>query len=708
MIRVVTVHPTPADCQDPADDAERSRQPWLHELEVAVRGPVTSLSLGDGQVDAARPGAEATGLFADDRRVVHRLLLTLDGVEPVGIAAASRGGTTSVLTVARHLGDPGPDPTVEVARVRTLVDGGLDEVVTVRNRWSRPVATRLVVAVAGDGADLHDVKHGAAQPVPTPAVIDGDAAGWDDARHRTRVLADGAALTPTGDGALLAWALDVPAGGSAEVVVRVRTERVAATDLDADAGADGSQLAAVRVRAQDSRLDTLVDTSLEDLRHLLMRDPLAPADVFAGAGTPWYLTLFGRDSLWTARLTLPFGTDLARGTLRALARRQGTADDVATAQAPGKIPHEVRRTAFGPAGSMVLPSVYYGTVDATPLWVGLLHDAWRWGLAADDVRDLAPALRAALGWMERAVAGSPDGFLRYLDESGTGLANQGWKDSGDSMRDAAGRIAEGPIALVETQAYAVAAARGAADLLERVLAEDGDGWRAWADDLARRVRRDFWVTTGERPLLAMALDGAGRPVDGMGSNMGHVLGTGTLDPAREAAAAATLADPQLLGPLGISTLARSNPAFNPIGYHTGSVWTHDSAIGALGLARAGRPEAAANVLRALVDVGTASGGRWPELYGAEPVLGRPAPYPASCRPQAWAAASAGALVEVLLGVRADAPAGVVRLAPLAPSPFGALRVEGLRLGGESWSVAVDAAGDVVDVQAPDGVEVVIG
>ncbi|MGG5258858.1 glycogen debranching N-terminal domain-containing protein [Phycicoccus avicenniae] len=703
------MHPTPPPCQDPAPAEPRSRQPWLHELEVAVRGPVTSLSTADGDVDAARPGAEASGVLVDDRRVLHRLTVRLDGLPATGVASASAAGVTETVGVARHLGSPGPDPTVEVARRRVLVDLGLDEHIVVRNRWDEDVRCRVEVGVAGDGAELHDVKHGVAQPVPTPADATDDGLEWADERHRVRVALEGAEATAGDDGGTLALDVVVPAGGEVALVVRVRCERVAATPFDAEAGADAVDFGAVAVTAQDVRLGRTVTTALEDLRHLTMRDPLAPDDVFAGAGTPWYLTLFGRDSLWAARLALPFGTDLARGTLRALARRQGTVDDVATAQQPGKILHEVRRGSFGPeGGGMVLPSTYYGTVDATPLWVCLLHDAWRWGMDPCVVRELAPALRAALGWMERAAAESPDGLLRYLDESGTGLANQGWKDSGDSMRDAAGRVAEGPIALVETQGYAVEAALGAATLLEDVLGEDGSTWRDWAAALSRRVRDGFWVPQDGPPLLAMALDGSGRPVDGLGSNIGHVLGGGLLDPAREAVAADALAGPDLLGPLGVSTLARSNPAFNPIGYHTGSVWTHDSAICALGLARAGRTDAAASVARALVDVAAQSDYRWPELYGADPVLGRPVPYPASCRPQAWAAASAGALVQVLLGVRPDAPGGSVRLSPLAPAPFGAVRVEGLRLGDRSWSVALDAAGDVVDVVAPEGIDVVVG
>ena len=198
----------------------------------------------------------------------------------------------------------------------------------------------------------------------------------------------------------------------------------------------------------------------------------------------------------------------------------------------------------------------------------------------------------------------------------------------------------------------------------------------------------------------------GGVVDGVGSNMGHTLGTGLLRADESARVAATLGDPSMLGPLGIRTLSADNPAYNPLGYHTGSVWTHDTAICAHGLARSGHPREAGRAVAALVDVAAASGYRWPELFGAEPVGGRPAPYPASCRPQAWAAASAGLIVSTVLGLRADAPNARLVLSPLPDPPFGAVRVEGLRVGGLPVAVEVSATGQVVAVDAPDGLEVV--
>jgi glycogen debranching enzyme len=231
------------------------------------------------------------------------------------------------------------------------------------------------------------------------------------------------------------------------------------------------------------------------------------------------------------------------------------------------------------------------------------------------------------------------------------------------------------------------------------------GLLAWADDLEARVRERFWVTDAEGPYLAMALDRDVQPVDGVASNMGHVVGTGLLTPDEDVLVARRLTSPDLLGQFGIGTLGRANPAYNPIGYHTGSVWVHDSTIGVRGLAAAGQDAAAARTLRALLEGAMHVDFRFPELYAADPALATPAPYPASCRPQAWSAASALAMVTSILGLEPDLPAGRVRLRPLRPSPVGAVSVTGLRLGAGSLSVSLDAEGHVLDVEAPAGLEV---
>ncbi|WP_409482828.1 glycogen debranching N-terminal domain-containing protein [Arsenicicoccus dermatophilus] len=699
--------------------SEPARQPWLHDLQIAVHGAVTALSERTGAM-----GPPGTGLLVDDRRALSLLRVRADGEAPDLLTAADTGEQTRIVAALRHLGDPGPDPTVQLHVHRVLDAGGMTERLTLRSRASEPVRTRLEVALAGDDACLPEIKDGRAagtllaarsfpsrSPGADPPPSQGDhlaaVLDWSGERHRTtvRVWPPPVGVHP-GDGggpSYLTLALTVPPGGATEVTLRVDVTRTRPSALDADPGADAVDWS-LRLTAADGRVAPLVERSLRDLQGLLLRDPLDREDLFVAAGAPWYLTLFGRDSLWTARLLLPVGTDLARGTLRALARRQGRAEDPATGEEPGKILHEVRREQVHDARGRPLPLVYYGSIDATALWVQLLHDAWRHGLADEDVRELAPALGAALGWLARRLRTSPDGLLRYVDACGTGLANQGWKDSGDSMRRADGTLAPPPIALVEAQAYAVAALRGGATLarsLDLTLAA-GSGSQILdpaeldrlADDLAERVRRRYTAHDERGTYLVMALDGADRPVDGVGSNMGHVLGTGVLTPDGAAAVAERLVAPDLLMPFGVATLSRDNPGFNPLGYHSGSVWTHDTAIALVGLVREGRTAEAAAVVRALVASGCGNAGRWPELLAPEPVLGRPVPYPASCRPQAWSAAAVGALATGLLGLQVDVPAGRVRLRPLVGLPCGKLLVEGLSYAGRPFAVQVRGDGTV--------------
>ena len=440
---------------------------------------------------------------------------------------------------------------------------------------------------------------------------------------------------------------------------------------------------------------------MRDLDALLLSDPLAPDDHFAAAGAPWYLAMFGRDSLWTARMLVPATSELAAGTLRVLARRQGRSTVVETAEEPGKILHEVRPDEADYGGSrdgsgLRLPPVYYGTVDATPLWVTLLHDGWRWGLPEAQVVPLLEPMERALGWVAHR-AGLGSGFLHYIDETGHGLSNQGWKDSFDSIQFRDGRLAEGPISLCEVQAYAYAAARNGADLLDAFGRPGGERWREFAEELKQRFRQRFWIADDRGPYPAIALDGSGRPVDTVTSNIGHLLGTGLLDDDETAHVVARLGADDLDCGLGLRTLSADSDGFNPFAYHGGSVWSHDTAIAIRGLCAVGSPAAqavAASLVSGLISASSTFDSRLPELYAVLPGAHRPSAYPASCRPQAWAAAAAGVVIEALLGVEADVPAGVVRLRPLLPSPVGALEVDGLRVGPARLSVRVSAAGEI--------------
>lgn len=694
----------------------RHHQPWLHDLQIATHGNTTALSEHGGFTT----GAE--GLYVDDRRVLSHLRVDTGGLLLTPLAASSLGDRARFLGAVRDVGDVTPDPTVELQQAHEVGPATLVDRVSVVSRSESPVEVTLRIEVGGDGTDLATVKHGTANgpllPQQRSAVGATDVAAaphglhWEDARHRTNVV-----FTPpprllepglAGQPGVATWEVDLQLGQRFEVTVTVSVERVTPSSFDADSGSALVDWRAVTATSRDPRLARTLEAGVTDLAALLLCDPQSPSDVFAGAGTPWYLTLFGRDSIWAARLSLPLGTDLALGTLRTLARRQGTRHDAETAEAPGKIPHEVRRSTFtDPASGLALDPVYFGTVDATPLWICLLHDAWRWGLPDEAVLSLLPNLERAVEWLLHHASPDGSGLLRYIDTTGHGLANQGWKDSGDSMRTASGRIATAPIALVEAQAYAVEAAAAAATLLDRFNRSGAGEVREWGLALVERIRDRFWTTVEGRPVLAMALDGEGGLVDGVGSNMGHTLGTGALTNAEAAEVAATVTGPHLLGPLGVATLSHDNPAYNPIGYHTGSIWTHDTAICAWGLSREGRADDAARVAATLVDSAELFGYRWPELYAGETVLGRPVPYPASCRPQAWAAASAVAVVTATLGLEADAPAHRLRVSPPSSPPFGALHVEGLRFAGRAFTVTLDDDGRASVGGDLTGVEVVI-
>jgi glycogen debranching enzyme len=679
------------------------RQPWLHELCVCVDGNATALSGASGDI---RPGT-AEGFYVDDVRALSGLRVTVSGEAPSPVSHGASGSRAEFFLSARNLGNPGADPTVEVRRVRSLDGPSLEEAITVVSRASAPVTCRLAVEVAADGAPIGSVKAGhVSHPGATPESRAGGVAFRLERHTSTVAFAPDPAQVHEGEaGAVAHFDLTVNPGEGVQVTVTTRVERVSASALDADRGSDAISWPSARVEADDPRLGRAFAAAADDLRHLLLRDPDAPDDVFAAAGTPWYLTLFGRDSLWAARMMLPFGTELAAGTLRTLARRQGRRTDETTAEAPGKIPHELRRTAYvDPESGLALPPVYYGTVDATALWVTLLGEAWQWGLPLDDVRALLPNLRSAVSWLTGPGQPDGDGLLKYLDTSGSGLANQGWKDSGDSIRWRDGRVADAPIALVEAQAYAVEALAHAAHLL-RALGEPGaEEAEQAAGELRLRIAGSFWVETDAGRHLAIALDGHGAAVDGLGSNMGHVLGTGALSPAEASAVAATVTGEEMLDTFGVRTLGSRNGGFNPIGYHTGSIWTHDSAIVALGLMREGHREEAATVARALLDSAEAFDYRWPELYSGEPMMGRPAPYPASCRPQAWSAASAGVLVAVALGLRPDGQGGL-RVEPPRRAPFGAVRVEGLRFRGHAFSVEAGLDGGALVTGLPQEFEV---
>ncbi|MGW0730267.1 glycogen debranching N-terminal domain-containing protein [Streptomyces mirabilis] len=705
------------------------RQPLLHDLAVTLAAPTVVLSRPDGNLDAAAPGAAVHGLFHADVRAVSLLRVTLrpgrapsgehagktppaaDGAGggegggwlPFAVMNATDGpGRSRFVGLVQALGDAIPDPTVRVDRRRTVTPGRLTEQLTVRSTATTPVHLAVRVEIAGDLVTLEHAKAGLAPRSPLePAgeLSSGDGVlRWGDKDVEVAVSAPGA-LADT-ERSTLTWTLTVKPRENVDLHLAVEI-----SDTAAAVTAAGPRPTWQRpdVTADDRRLPALVAQSLDDLHSLRMAMASSPGDTFLAAGVPWFFTLFGRDSLWAARMLLPLGTDLALGTLRTLAAQQGTRTDPAAEEEPGKILHEVRRGVFDDGMGLRLPPVYYGTVDATPLWICLLHDAWRWGLPADDIEPLLPALKAALGWID-AAARAGDGFLSYIDHSGTGLANQGWKDSGDAARFADGRLAEAPLALAEVQGYAYEAALAGAALLDAFDLPDGERWRTFAAGLADRFRARFWVSDQQGPYPAMALDGSGRPVDSVASNMGHLLATGILNADETATVAARLAAPDMSDAYGLRTMSSQSGGFGPLRYHCGTVWPHDTAIAVTGLARTGHPEAAARLIKGILAAAPAFDYRLPELWGGDARADTPAPvpYPAACRPQAWSAASAIALMTALTGLEPDVPAGRLHLRPTGPLPVGALTIAGLTVAGERLDVTIGTDGRIESVLAPAG------
>jgi hypothetical protein len=718
--------------------ADRPLQPLLHDLVPTFAAPTSALSGADGQI---RPTGVQGVFHADARVLSAAVLrLDGREPEAIGHAPEG-AGTTRFVSVARRLGDARSDPTVRVERVRRLRPGGLTEEIEIASTAAAPITTTVTVEVASDLAPIAAVRSGrTATPGPgrdaahradrdTAAGSDRDAApdyDRDTAPDSDRDTAPGSDRdTAPGSDRDAAPGSDRDTAPDYDRDTAPDYYHDAAPDYDHDAApgsapdaAPGGQRIVVRidgdlertvtvtpgeravlrwslsvddpaavmlpgprgdwsrpvVRAQDRRLERLVERSLDDLAALRLTTAIDDGDTFLGAGVPWYLTLFGRDSLWAARMLLPLGTDLAVQTLRVLGRRQGTKVDPLTAEAPGKIMHELRREEFVLPGA-TLPAVYFGTIDATLLWISLLHDAWRWGHEPAEIAALLPGLEAALGWLAEHADPDGDGFLEYVDKSGHGLANQGWKDSRDAVRFHDGRLAEPPIALAEVQGYAYRAALDGAALLDAFGRPGGAGWRGDAQAMAERFRAAFWVAGGRYP--ALALDRDKRPVDSLTSNIGHLLGTGMLTGEEEARVAAALASEAMSGGYGLRTMSADDRGFAPLSYHCGSIWPHDTAIVAAGLARGGFATEAAALIDGLLTAAEAFDFRLPELYAgdARTHLSRPMPYPAACHPQAWSAAAAILILQTYLGLYPDVPNGTVALNPLPNAPT----ITGLRL-----------------------------
>jgi glycogen debranching enzyme len=658
-----------------------------------------------GDVDGV---AATAGFFAADTRFLSRSVLTIDGerAEPVSFEQAAPHLAVFELRGPRGL----------VLRRELFVGSGFEETITVENGSEDAVEALLALELASDFADIFAVKRvedlgapGSSELAPSRPERWEDAATIEFADDgfpaRTRVHL---APAPDEPGAAR-YRLRLAPGTRWQLRIAVQCLLDGASALDGaaferrlrddrrerDASLDAWWSSVPLLRAREATLERTWNRSLADLAALRLR--WRGAGMVPAAGLPWFMTLFGRDTLITSFQELPLGPEAASATLRALAETQADADDPERDAEPGKIVHEIRRGKT----ARIWTDRYYGTVDATPLFLVLLSELWRWSGDDSIVHELEGSARRALAWIDEHGDRDGDGFVEYLRRAAHGIDNQSWKDSHDSMVFRDGSVARAPIAAVEVQGYVYDAKVRIAELARRVWGDDETAARLEREAAELRERFDaaFWLP--ERGWYALGLDAEKRPIDALASNMGHLLWSGIVPQERVAVVAERLTSGPLWSGWGVRTLAADEAAFGPVEYHDGTVWPHDNSLIALGLARAGRVDEARRVVRALLDTAAFYDGRLPELFagyerdGAEP----PVEVPTSARPQAWAAGTPVLLLRVLLELEPD-PAGRSLRAGARDLPgwAEALALDGVHAHGRRWRVHVRGGAAVVEPQ----------
>jgi glycogen debranching enzyme len=657
----------------------------MHDMNPLVCAPAQFWSNADGSVD----GRSLCGFYVADVRLISSIVPTVADEVPTPIswsAADSRRSLTALLL--RGIDLASVDPRVRMRVERAIGHSGMDETIVIENGLAHVLDLPIRLDITVDMSSMQEIKGGTPSQALRQGLVDiRPNAGGVSLSCRSmnaRITAEQGHASIAGNVVSLSWQVHIPAQGSASM----RWSVCASSSTDAVVAApERRPWGDVCIEGGDIRLARWVKRSLDDLDGLRMAIPSLPDDQFLAAGAPWFFTLFGRDSLWAARFILPLDTELAQGTLRTLAHFQASATNRETDADPGKIMHELRAETLETQGvfgedAMRLPPLYYGTLDATELWIILLGEARAWGMPDSHVEPLLGNLQAALTWMMRYGDADGDGFLEYIDRAGHGLSNQGWKDSGDSIRWRDGSLAQGPIALCEVQGYAYQAAMIGAGILERFGKPGFEEARVWAARLKARFNDCFWVEDSEGRYPAIALDNEKRPVDSLTSNIGHLLGTGILDRRGVGDVVARLMSPDLLSGYGIRTLSRSNSGYSPLSYHCGSVWMHDSAIAMLGLSVEGYRDEALAVARQLLRAAEHFDYQVPELYsGDDPELGV-MPYPAACHPQSWSAASSIAVLRTMLDMQPliDGNGETFITAEHMPTPdFGSIEIAGRRI-----------------------------
>ncbi|MGH7023840.1 MAG: amylo-alpha-1,6-glucosidase [Caulobacteraceae bacterium] len=657
----------------------------------------------------------ADGLFCDDTRILSHLRLTIGGKRPsrlshslsVDNASFTVNGANRALPPMG--GSATPRGVIHLERKRCLSRGRLFERLRLTNFGLDEVMAPIAFEYDADFRDMFEVR-GLARPrrgelVPAKLTGRGVQMGYDglDGVHRASVIAFS---EPP-------WRLTAT---RAEFMLPMTTGRCVDLYFEAGPGPEHppeasrfegalararSEVGRHRARgahavASDEAFDAWLRQSRTDVA-VLTTDLATGA--YPYAGIPWFSTPFGRDGIFCAWQMLWLDPSLAKGVLRYLAGRQALSASSFEDATPGKIMHETRR------GEMAILKevpfgVYYGGVDTTPLFVALAGAYFERTGDAQFVGELWPQLKAATAWLDSFGDSNGDGFIDYTRAAATGLANQGWKDSQDSIFHADGRLASGPVALVEVQGYACAAWRAMAAMGVRLGDDEAVAWAAKARDMAAAVEARFWLE--DLGFYAVAIDGEGEVCRVETSNPGHLLFVGLPSAARARRVIRRLLSPAFDCGWGLRTLAAGGARYNPMSYHNGSVWPHDTAICLAGMARYGERAGVMRVMSALYEASKTFGGRMPELlcgFEREPDE-PPIAYPVACMPQAWAAGSTFMMLQAALGLRIDAVRGEVRLTrPRLPDGVEQIALQGLEIAGSSLDIEIRRLGERTAVTA---------
>jgi glycogen debranching enzyme len=690
----------------------------IREVQVIKHGRMFFLS--DRFGDVPEENQSALGLYSWDTRFLSRLELTINDLRPLLLHSSTERNywqiveLTYPMTVVEPLGFEATE-NVAVSRSRLLAESLLEQIEVV-NYGRESHSVRLKLEFDADFLDVFEVRGWARKRIQSgqlqPPKIDHNQVqfgclGADGVTRTTTIRFSPAPDELTATEATFEFTLGhTETGGvSMEILAAVgdatparHAFREARDNLDRQYAQWRKR--STRFRSSNLQLNGFLDRAVLDLR--MLRSETPDGTSYLDAGVPWFSALFGRDSLITAYECLGVNPDLAWDVLRGLAAWQGTKEDDWRDEQPGKILHELRVGEFAGAGE-IPHTPYYGSVDATPLWLILLTYAYSWTGDLDAVRELWPNALAALEWIDRYGDLDGDGYVEYLKRSPAGLDNQGWKDSWNAVVHPDGTLAEGPIALVEVQGY-VYLAKSRMSRLARDLGHEELAARLEREavDVKERFERDFWMA--EEGYLALALDGSKRQVTTITSNPGHCLWSGILDDAKAARVARRILGPGLSSGWGIRTLASKQQPYDPIGYHTGTVWPHDNAIIAHGLRRYGFD---AEALK-LIDQQVAAGGhfdmgRFPELFCGFSSDDVPVPveYPVACRPQALSSGAPLLMLRTVTGMTAEAPDGKLYIVrPMLPDWLERCEIIGLRVGGARVDLTFSNRDGVTATQVP--------